>query len=219
MDFELIRCKRKSVLLRVNADATLTVRAPWWMPKFSVVQFVTSKANWVAQKQAEFITHSAPTKTYAGGETFYCAGEPFTLERTAIKKTYFDSGVLHIPTTSTHPQKLLDHWYRVQATELFEARLLLWYKHMKPVLGVREFKQLSIRKMATRWGSCRTNGNVTLNLKLMAYPKECLDYVIVHELSHLKEMNHSPRFYALMAEFMPEWKQHKTRLQDKKFEW
>ena len=85
--------------------------------------------------------------------------------------------------------------------------------HFAPVLGVT-YKRITIRTQRTRWGSCSSKGNLNFNRLLALVPPEVLDYVVVHELCHLKEMNHSPKFWALVESILPDYKQHKKWLKE-----
>ena len=98
----------------------------------------------------------------------------------------------------------INRWYREEAQILFQERHAYWTEQLA-FLELPE-SWVEVRVMKRRWGSCRRNGKITLNLSLMKYPLECIDAVIVHELCHLLEFNHSPRFYRLMTRAMPHWK-------------
>jgi len=93
---------------------------------------------------------------------------------------------------------------------VFQARLDLGYPRLERY-GI-ERPQIAIRKMQSQWGSCTGAGKITLNLRLIQMPSECIEYVIVHELCHLKEHNHSPAFYALLGRVMPDWEKRKAKL-------
>ncbi len=104
---------------------------------------------------------------------------------------------------------VLEAWYRQQAERLIKKRA----DELCPRLGVT-YGRLSIRGARTRWGSCSRKGNLNLNWKLMMLPEPVIDYVVIHELAHLKEMNHSKKFWDLVAEHCPQWRKHGKRLKD-----
>ena len=87
-------------------------------------------------------------------------------------------------------------------------------KLIKPLPWVNDNLPLRYRFMKKRWGSCSARGQITLNPHLIKSHPQCIDYVILHELCHLKELNHSPRFYALMDKYMPQWRDLKTQLNE-----
>ncbi len=98
---------------------------------------------------------------------------------------------------------------RREAQEKLEARA----RHFAPLLGV-DWERITVRTQRTRWGSCSARGNLSFNALLALAPPEILDYVVVHELCHLKEMNHSPRFWAEVAALLPDWRERRRRLRD-----
>ena len=106
-------------------------------------------------------------------------------------------------------QQLLSDWYKVRAKEVFAKRLDAM---LEQALWVAERPSLSILTMQTQWGSCSPQGRLTLNPHLVKAPRECIDYVILHELCHLAEHNHSERFYRLLSQVMPSWERVKARL-------
>jgi len=98
-------------------------------------------------------------------------------------------------------------WLKKQAKTLFENRL----HHFAPLLGVR-WQKLSLSSASTRWGSARIDGHIRLNWRLIHLPISQIDYVVVHELAHLREMNHSPRFWETVGEVMPDYAQRRKAL-------
>ena len=108
-------------------------------------------------------------------------------------------------------QELLKQWY----TEKAEQHFNLMFNELKPISkAFYELEpQLSYRWMKKRWGSCDKNGKIHLNLELIKTPKKCIEYVMVHELCHLKYLNHSNAFYTLLEKLYPDWKPTKDRLE------
>lgn len=104
---------------------------------------------------------------------------------------------------------LLEAWYRYRAEILLGQKIT----GFSSLMGIR-YGRLSIRGQKTRWGSCSRTGTVCLNWKLILVPEPVIDYVIVHELAHLKEMNHSPKFWQIVAQYCPNYKTHRRFLRD-----
>jgi predicted metal-dependent hydrolase len=103
--------------------------------------------------------------------------------------------------------QILERWYRQQASPVFTAKADAFQLSM----GVR-YREILIRGQRSRWGSCSHKGNLTFNWKLLMAPEQVIDYVIVHELAHLKHMNHSKNFWEMVARFCPKWKGHRKWL-------
>ena len=106
----------------------------------------------------------------------------------------------------------IDKWYKKQANIIFQERLDYWYNNFTYKIP---YPSLTIRKMTSRWGVCNSElKRVTLNLELIKKEDECLDYVIVHELSHFIEMNHSNRFWKVVGENYPNYKEIRKKMKD-----
>ena len=119
---------------------------------------------------------------------------------------------LHVSVRQHAPElvcSLLHEWYKARAKEVFNRRLETL---LEQTLWVSERPPIRILTMRTQWGSCSPNGRITLNPHLVKASRECIDYVILHELCHIAEHNHSERFYRLMGQIMPGWEQIKERL-------
>jgi predicted metal-dependent hydrolase len=104
---------------------------------------------------------------------------------------------------------LLERWYRDQAASVLEGKA----QEFAAVFGVRP-SRFAIRGQRTRWGSCSHRGNLSFNWRLIMAPEPVIDYVVIHEVAHLKEMNHTKRFWALVADRCPSWREHKKWLDD-----
>lgn len=109
-----------------------------------------------------------------------------------------------VPMTEAEVRELAE-----RATQLIPERV----KHFAPLVGVT-YGRITIRNQKSRWGSCSAKGNLNFNVGLLLAPPEVLDYVVVHELCHRKEMNHSPKFWAEVSKLIPDYKQHEKWLKD-----
>jgi predicted metal-dependent hydrolase len=120
-----------------------------------------------------------------------------------------------LDATATAPgstlQRLVLAWYRERACQVFAHRLAVLRRDPR-IAALGRPGTLGVRRMRRRWGSCFRDGRITLNIELLAEPLPLVDYVIVHELCHLREHNHSPRFYRLMDEVMPDWRTRREAL-------
>jgi predicted metal-dependent hydrolase len=159
---------------------------------------------------------------YVTGELFRYLGRQYQLnviedriERVTLCGEQIIIGLPNVDDPR-HIQKLLTRWYRAQAKQVFAERLMACFPSVVH-LGVA-MPPLTIRTMKTRWGSCSSKGRIALNLKLIQAPSELIDYVVLHELCHLKELNHSRRFWALMTQVLPGWKQKREQLNDYEFD-
>jgi hypothetical protein len=203
---------RKTLAIEVHPDLRVTVRAPEGSDLDTIQQKVKKRVPWILRQQRQFESYlpKLPPRQYVSGETHRYLGRQYRLkvsegESEGVKLTrgYFFITVCD-KTDTERVKTLLTDWYRQQAERVFRERL-------DACLAKVRFLQLDppdieIRQMNTRWGSCTPEGKVLLNLRLMQVPKEYIDYVVMHELCHLKEHNHSPRFYELLNRVMPDWR-------------
>lgn len=121
-------------------------------------------------------------------------------------------GKIEVSVRQYSPEKvkqLLDEWYKTRAKEVFAKRL---DAVLEKALWVESRPEFRVLTMQTQWGSCSPAGRLTLNPHLVKTPNACIDYVILHELCHLAEHNHSKRFYILLGQVMPDWERIKMRL-------
>jgi predicted metal-dependent hydrolase len=117
--------------------------------------------------------------------------------------------VVSLKSTKARLNLVLEEWYRREAEKLIRKRV----DELRSRLGIT-YGRLSIRGARTRWGSCSQKGNLNFNWKLMMAPEPVIDYVIIHELAHLKEMNHTKKFWSLVAQHCPQWRKHRKWLKD-----
>ena len=202
--------RRKTIGIYVSAEHGVEVRAPYFVSRKDADLFVESKRSWIKKQLlaiAERPRRFEPV--YAWGEAFYFLGEKQVFH--CVDGDDIDIALSGSPVDSREQiERKVGRWFRKQAFELFRERHAHWQQQMQQM--TLPVSTLDIRSMKRRWGTCRSNGKIIINTHLARYPINCVDVVIVHELCHLKEFNHSRRFYRLMDQAMPDWKDHDAML-------
>lgn len=206
--YTLKRAKRKSIALVILPCGGLEVRAPRWVTKRAVESFIEERAAWITKHQSKIATRPKATgRTWQTGDELHINGEPLTLKVYEGKQVSVtsDGESLHVYTRSPRPEnvrKLVMSWYKEQAQAILQPRL----QHWAAMMDEKE-PSLSLTNPKSRWGSCQgKKRHICLALRLLTAPKDVQDYVIVHELSHLKHMDHSPKFWQRVAAFCPDYK-------------
>ncbi|MGB0562443.1 MAG: M48 family metallopeptidase [Spirulinaceae cyanobacterium] len=207
----LTRKNIKNLHLRVYPpDGVIKISAPQRLAETEIRAFVVAKLPWIKKQQAKLRSRPRPeAKHYMAGEPHPFRGQLYPLEiavATGTPHVRLTSTrlVLHIAPESIETQRaeLLNCWYRTQLKTLIPPLI----DHWQPRLGV-EVSEWRIKRMKTRWGTCNIAARrIWLNLELIKYSDRALEYVVVHEMIHLLERNHTARFYALMDQFLPDWR-------------
>ena len=159
-----------------------------------------------------------PEKSYVGGETHYYLGRQYRLKivESNTDDVVLRRGIICVYTKnrrhSSRVKTLLEKWYREKARVKFEERLSLCLEKAKR--HGFERPDIQIRNMKTRWGSCTRKGAIILNTHLIKAPSHCNDYVIMHEMCHLKYFDHGKQFYNLLVKVIPDWQKRKKRLEE-----
>jgi predicted metal-dependent hydrolase len=208
------------VAIHVYPNGTVQVDAPVDTDVSEVVAAVRRRARWLWLRLRAYrdrTRHVLP-REYVSGETHFYLGKRYVLKviyhPTAPQSVKLLRGRLEVRTRSRDADKvreLLDGWYRQRAEDVFTRRLADCAAKVRWLKADPGFRLLMMR---TQWGSCSPKGELLLNPLLVKAPGHCVDYVIVHELCHLKEHNHSPRFYELLGVLLPDWEKRKTDLDD-----
>ncbi len=212
----LIRSRRKTVALVITADATLVVRAPLDTPLRLIEEAVFAKKRWIHRKIQEIIKAGGPpaAKRYIDQEPFVYLGQTYHLRLVQQPSISLTSELLFPPDFVPQGRAKMIEWYWAQAQSILPRRV----DYFSQLTGWR-YSSLRISGAEKRWGSCNQNGAISLSWKLVMAPMEIIDYVVVHELAHLKEHNHSSKFWGLVQHIIPEYKdrrkwlrQHQTKL-------
>lgn len=206
------------ILIKVHPDCRIVVSAPEDASDEAVLCAVKKRGRWIYQQLREFrqqLEHVTPRR-FVSGETHYYLGKQYLLKvieaPDQVQGVKLLRGKLEVSVRAKNAgnvSDLLTGWYRARAKESFARRL---DAVLEQALWVTEKPQLRILAMQTQWGSCSPHGRITLNPHLVKAPRDCIDYVILHELCHIAEHNHGERFYRLMNQVMPGWEKTKDRL-------
>jgi predicted metal-dependent hydrolase len=210
--------RKKKVAIHVHPDATIQVDAPEGESQIGINSAVKKRARWITSHvlQARSQREHVLPRSYVSGESHFYLGRRYQLKISSANgagpQVKLLRGRICVETeerTAEEVRSQLLLWYRKRASEVFDRRL---HEVGEKVSWLSELPPLRLLKMRKQWGSCSPQGVVFLNPQLVKAPRECIDYVITHELCHLKEHNHSRRYYLLLREIMPGWEPVKARL-------
>lgn len=213
--YQFTRRRRRSIGMLVGEEG-LEVSAPRWVPLYEVEAALQERATWILRKLDEMRERAERSQAariqWRDGTSLPMLGQPVTLALGA-QQTAFEPPLLRLALpVDAAPEKIRDAahaWALQEARRLFAERL----DHYAPRLGV-QWRKLALSNAQTRWGSAGTDGSIRLNWRLMHFDLSIIDYVVVHELSHLRVMNHSPRFWATVASVMPDYEERRRALRD-----
>jgi predicted metal-dependent hydrolase len=220
IEYEVAYASRKTLAIDVLPDLQVKVTAPEGSALDEVAARVKKRGAWILRQMREFETYlpHLPPRQYVSGETHRYLGKQYRLKVVADGQegVKLVGGRLFVYTADAQDKEaikqLLDDWYRGHAQRIFQERLDACFPRVaKYGLAYPSFE---IRQMAKRWGSCTPEGKILLNLKLIQVPKSLIDYVVMHELCHLKEHHHGAAFYALLGRAMPDWQDRRQRLNE-----
>ncbi len=217
--FEYSYRQRKTLAISVHPDLRVEVVAPAGTTIEDIRGKVCNRGPWIQKhrRQFELLLPASVPRTYVNGESHYYLGRRYRLkiengEHNSVKLI---RGRLFVTfTDDPQPEKiqhLVEDWYRKRAHIVFNERIERLSSAAHRALFPTH--RVQIRKMKSRWGSCSHSKLITLNLFLLRAPSECIDYVIAHELCHLKHPHHGPRFWQLLERIMSDYQERREKLQ------
>jgi len=206
---------RRSIGLRID-ERGLTVNAPLRASEKWLHSVLQEKADWVLKQLESWQSRKAPPIFWAEGASIPFRGETFVLTLTPKLRgemAQLHGEVLHVPVgvdaDAAHIEKAVMYWYRIEALRVFTECI----EHFAPLLKVAP-NEIKLSTARTQWGSCTIRGVVRLNWQLVKMPLHLIDYVVVHELAHLVEMNHSSAFWQVVESACPDYRQCRKELRD-----
>lgn len=210
--------KCKNLRIVVTPDLKVKITAPLSASDTFIHEAVREKTPWIIKsihrlKKCQVLPS---LEKYVSGESLAYLGNEYMLRVTRGKRSparlWNDMLIVQLPGPDMKGVKrVVDKWFRMQAELIFDNHLKAGYSIVSQY-GIAE-PFLKIRRMKSRWGSCSRSGEITLNLRLIHLPLVCIEYIIMHELCHLKHLNHSKDFYSFLQHVMPDWKERKAILE------
>jgi hypothetical protein len=208
---QIIRSKRKSIALIIERDGSLIVRAPLQASDEIIRRLVESKADWIrsTQEKARKLGPAPVRKKFVEGEEFFYLGQAYRLEIIKGRKIdlHLDGSFKMSPATRPKARLAFENWYRKQAKTLIPERV----SRLAAQHGF-EYQRIRISSARTRWGSCSSRGTLSFTWRLVMAPEDLIDYVIVHELVHLRVQNHSKEFWRQVGLITPDYKEKRLWL-------
>jgi len=217
----------RKVIIKVHPDQRVVATVPHDASDDAIQDAMHKRARWIWQSIDEFAKQKDTVlpKRYMSGETQFYLGKRYVLkvifDTEQVPNVKLSCGKLNVTLKHAVSENieermvkikpLIDKWYQDKAKAIFHERLAELLLKTTWVTGIPSFRVMPMKK---QWGSCSIKGNLMLNPHLVKAPKECIDYVILHELCHIAEHNHSERFWRLLTQVMPNWREIKAKLDD-----
>ena len=211
------RKRKKTISLQIGNNSEITIYAPYFTPIAEINRFVEEKQTWIdraIRKQAA-LPVLPEEKTYVTGENFYYLGQAYPLE--SFFEPLENSGVifwnnrffLNCPANPEMKKSYFVSWYKKKARQYFKERVDFYSSMLNLEAG-----GVRITSAERRWGSCSEDNHLSFTFRLIMAPPRVIDYVVVHELMHIRQKNHSSKFWDLVIGVIPDYKAHRLWLRE-----
>lgn len=202
------RKNMKNIYLKVEKNADVVVSAPPRTPNYIIKKLIQENIDEIKLRRNNILTNGYTVKQYVTGEKHIIFGKEFVLEvilgNKNVIKLFDDKIILVIKDKDQDRGQIVMSYLR----KVLYNKALEFINRYEKIMGVHA-EQLRIKKMKTRWGTCNIEAKrIWINYELIKYPIECLEHIVVHELTHLLETNHTPRFYALLGKYYPNFREN-----------
>jgi predicted metal-dependent hydrolase len=216
--YRLKRSDRKTLGIQVHPDLSVVAIAPHASDIALIDEKIRRRGSWILKQQKAFeaFLPILPPHKYISGESFRYLGRQYKLRLFTAKteRVRMQRGQIQVSLPDREDtgrvRTLIQSWFRQRAETVFAE---LWPKCVQRVEahGIKP-KGYRLRIMKTRWGSCSKSGNILLNPELISASKPCIEYLIIHELCHLRHYHHGAEFFELLACLIPDWEERRRRL-------
>lgn len=213
---QLIRSRRRSVGIYIKGDGRVVVRAPLRLSDSAINHTVEKHRDWITARRQ--LVHErrqlVPEKSFIEGDKFHFLGNEYSLLfHDELEDSVRLNDALLVPSSPPEKiRKLILKWYREQANEILSNKVNSFVQAFDLKL-----ENLKITSAAKNWGSCTARGNLNFPWRLVMCPLPIIDYVVIHELAHLLEMNHSPDFWQVVKTMCPDYQERRAWLRDNSY--
>lgn len=200
--YKIVRSKRKTLAITIDSEARLVVRAPMRLSEDVIRDFIHKKAHWIAQKQKQMRDCAKKHSTLAleEGENVLYFGKTYLVSRRKTDNVYTEENLLIVPIHITLNEFV--EWLKARAEVIIPQRVD-YYANLMEV----KYKSLKLSEAKQRWGSCGARNTLNFAWRLVMCPQWVIDYVVIHELSHITYKDHSSKFWSRVAAIMPNYKE------------
>lgn len=208
----LVRTHRRSLSLTINKNGELIVHAPKRLSIDEIFKYIKEKEKWILSKQKEVQDRLSINKDIINYNQILFLGKKYNIEKMqGLRHIELGSSALMLPANITEDRIILKikNWYMSMAKKILSERL----EYFADLMQI-DYASVTINNSKSRWGSCDLSRNIKLNFRLVMLPHKALDFVLIHELSHIIEFNHSKEFYKVVSSVMPSYKLQQKILKD-----
>ncbi len=213
IEYKVTYSKRKTISIKINEDSSLEVKAPHYLSKKEINDFVNSKEEWIAKNTKEISEKYRLKRDFNlnFNDYVFVYGEKASINPIKGNTASYDKKekIFYIPEIANSKQikEIIIELYKIIAKSHINQRIEFFSKQM----NVKPAK-IGITSAKTRWGSCSGKNSVNFSWKLIMADERTIDYVLIHELAHIKQHNHSPKFWNIVESIMPDYKEQKEKL-------
>jgi predicted metal-dependent hydrolase len=210
-NIKIEKSRRRSMTLTITPDRTVLVKAPLLTPKFVIDRFITKHIEWIEKRLAKLATvPPAGTRTYTDGDIFLYLGKPVTMRLGPFTEISVNGSELHFPKAlQFRAKKELEAWFVRQGKALITKQVAQYAMEMQV-----EYVDILFSDTKSKWGHCTHDNRLQFNWRLIMAPILVLNYVIVHELAHTTEKNHSRDFWRQVEKYNPSYRQSRKWLSE-----
>ena len=219
IEYEINKGKRKNIYLQIK-NGKVIVKVPYYVTNKQIEEIVYKKSNWIQKSLEKYNQKNNELKKYQEGEIYKILGKEYILkinyeETNQIKVDITACNIIiNLPFTykmepnlSNKIEKIINKMYM----QIIQKQLDYTMKKVTNMVGLAP-KKYRVRDMKSAWGSCSSTKNISIALKLIEYSPKAFEYVVLHEVCHLKHMNHSKQFWQMVEGYMPDYKKYKKEL-------
>ena len=204
----------KNIYLRVEKNGDIVVKAPLRTPNYVVKKLIYENLSELKRRKNNILNSLPKKREYKTGETHFIFGKELPIEVVNSNKNTLiiteEKLILVVKNENQDKEKIFQKGIRKKLRQ----QSLYFIKKYEPIMNVKA-NELRIKKMNTRWGTCNLEAKrIWINEELVKYPISCLEHIVVHELTHLLEINHTPRFYELLEHYYPNYKHNDKLIKD-----